>query len=89
MVCKLTVGEGGRIEIPAEALYRLGWGEGRELLLEVDGVADRIALKPVAPAKDERPDAELTTREFLERYAGSATGGMTTDEVMALTRGDD
>ena len=89
MVCKLTLGEKGTVSIPAEALRRLGWQEGRELLLEVDKVSDKIELTPAAPPKDERPDDELTFREFLDRYAGSATGGMSTDELMQMTRGED
>ena len=89
MVRKLKLGEGGTIRIPQEALSQLGWHEGDELRLHVDGGAARIGPSPTVAPVNDRPDDALTTREFLDRYAGSADGGMTTDEIMAMTRGED
>lgn len=89
----MKLGPHGQIKIPDDVRQRLGWEAEAELEFVESG--NRLTLVPAGNGKgrpdgvDERPDDALTMREFLERYAGSADGGLTTDEVMAMTRGED
>jgi AbrB family looped-hinge helix DNA binding protein len=68
----------GQVTIPQSIRQRLGIGEGAEVdFVEKDG---RVYLVKIpADGVRERP---------LRRYRGIAGAGMTTDEIMALTRGD-
>lgn len=81
----------GQIAIPLDIRRRHGWKEGRKFDLVERG--DQLTLVPARDDTVKQPvdlhDHELSMREFLQRYAGVADGGLTTDEVMAMTRGDD
>ena len=75
----------GQVTIPAEIRAAAQIAPGAKLEWEYDSLAHRlIATKPI--------DAGNRTLSMAERIAlvrGTATTKMTTDEIMALTRGPD
>lgn len=68
----------GQVTIPMDIRDRLGIGPGAEVEFVVEGSAVRLV-----------PVDEPTTRgrRIVERLRGKGTVRMTTDEIMALTRG--
>jgi len=75
----VTVTRKGQVTIPKPVRDRLGIGPGSKIDFEVaeDGRAflRRVEKSTVKPSR-------------FERMRGTATGGLTTDEIMALTRGE-
>jgi len=72
----------GQVTIPQAVREQLGLTAGSGVDIEVrDGVA---VLRPV---DSDRPSPLAVA--FIERLRGSATVRLTTDEIMAMTRGDD
>ena len=67
----------GQVTIPQDVRRRLGIEPGSEVDFEVDGDAVRLVRRP------ERGGAALVARMRGRRLT------MSTDEIMALTRGDD
>ncbi|MBN1402827.1 MAG: AbrB/MazE/SpoVT family DNA-binding domain-containing protein [Anaerolineae bacterium] len=68
----------GQVTIPIEVRERLGIEPGSEVEFEVEG--DSVKLTPVTqPSRGERIVAHLR---------GRATVKMSTDEIMALMRGE-
>ena len=72
----MRVTEKGQVTVPKSIREALGIAAGAEVTFELQG--DHAVLKRV-----EQPDV---VAERLERYAGSADVGMSTDEILALTR---
>ncbi len=73
----------GQVTIPIAVRERLGIVPGTEVEFDVDGEGARMRR---VDGRD--PGAALV--EHLRRHgAASRTTGMTTDEIMALTRGED
>ena len=70
----------GQVTIPQPIRHAAGIGPGTEVefVLRDDGV---IVLRRAEAARREELDAAI------ERLRGSATSGMTSDEIMRLTRG--
>lgn len=68
----------GQVTIPIEIREQLGLHPGSAVEFSVDGDAVRITRAQ---------DDEGRGRRLVARMRGSATSGMTTDEIMALTRG--
>ena len=69
----------GQVTIPQELRERFALGPGAEV--EVVATDDGALVRPVADANDgSRPVARLRDR---------ADGGLSADEVLRLTRGDD
>ncbi len=70
----------GQVTIPKPIRDRLGLGPGStvEFEIEEDG---RVLLRPA--------DRTVPARSRFERLRGRATAGMSTDQIMALTRGED
>jgi AbrB family looped-hinge helix DNA binding protein len=70
----------GQVTIPVEIRERLGLLPHTEVRFEVEGNTVRLVREVVAP----------TGRglRLLERMRGRATSGMSTEEIMALTRGE-
>jgi len=68
----------GQVTIPVEIREQLGLLPGTEVEFTVDGDAARVKRSEHA----ERPGEIL-----VRRLRGRATSGMSTDEIMALTRG--
>jgi AbrB family looped-hinge helix DNA binding protein len=71
----------GQVTIPLEIRERVGLAPGMEVDFEVDG--DDVRLRRTTNSKTR---GELIV-EQMRRHPGSGT--MTTDEIMALTRGED
>jgi AbrB family looped-hinge helix DNA binding protein len=67
----------GQVTIPQEIREQLGLLPHSEVVFEVDGDAVRIRK---AEASNARGNA------LLARMRGTATSGLTTDEILALTR---
>ncbi len=74
----VTVTSKGQVTIPKQVRDRLGINPGSKVDFEVaeDGRAflRRVGRRAVKPSR-------------FERMRGTATSGLTTDEIMALTRG--
>ncbi|KAA0578670.1 AbrB/MazE/SpoVT family DNA-binding domain-containing protein [Azospirillum sp. Sh1] len=70
----------GQVTIPKPIRDRLGIGPGSAVEFEIaeDG---RVILKPA--------DRTLPAKSRFERLRGRATAGLSTDQIMALTRGED
>lgn len=71
----------GQVTIPIEIRERLGLLPNSEVEFEVEGTAVRI--RKVRKGRRARGRG----RSIVERLRGKATSGMSTDEIMALTRG--
>jgi AbrB family looped-hinge helix DNA binding protein len=72
----------GQVTIPIEIRHAAKLAEGTELEWTYDPITRRI----VATRRGARP--RRSGPSPFARLRGSAKGGMTTDEIMALTRGD-
>jgi AbrB family looped-hinge helix DNA binding protein len=68
----------GQVTVPVEIRERLGIQPGTEVEFEV--VGDTVVMRK---AKDSRRRG----RSIVARMRGRATVSMTTDEIMAVTRG--
>jgi AbrB family looped-hinge helix DNA binding protein len=71
----------GQVTIPQEIREKFGLLPNTEVEFVVRGNAIHLvkAAQPKRPTRGER---------IVSRLRGSATGGMSTDEIMALTRGE-
>jgi AbrB family looped-hinge helix DNA binding protein len=72
----------GQVTIPVEIREKAGLLPGTEVDFELDGGAVRI-VRARSPRRETRGD------EIVRRLRGSATVKMSTDEIMALTRGEE
>jgi AbrB family looped-hinge helix DNA binding protein len=70
----------GQVTIPIDIRERLGLLPHTEVRFEVEGNAVRIVREEKAPRG--------RGQRLLERMRGRATSGMSTEEIMALTRGE-
>lgn len=72
----------GKVTIPLEIRERLGFYENTEVDFVVEGNAVRLvkARQPRGPSRGQR---------VVEGLRGKAQLGLTTDEIMAMTRGED
>ncbi len=71
----------GQVTIPKPVRDRLGLRPGDRVKFEVDAEG-AVLLRRAAPQPD------LPADRFT-RLLGCATAGLTTDEIMAMTRGED
>ncbi|MBI4612092.1 MAG: AbrB/MazE/SpoVT family DNA-binding domain-containing protein [Planctomycetes bacterium] len=69
----------GQVTIPQDMRLRLGLLPHTEVEFEVVGNAVKIRRPSGKPGRG---------RALVERLRGTAKPGMTTDEIMALTRGE-
>ena len=67
----------GQVTIPQEIREQLGLLPHSEVIFEVDGNAVRIMKAEASTARG---------NALLARMRGTATSGLTTDEILALTR---
>ncbi len=67
----------GQVTIPIEIRERLGLLAGTEVKFEVDDEAVRLTRVAAAPGRG---------RAIADRLRGRATGSLSTEEIMALTR---
>lgn len=72
----MRVTEKGQVTIPQPIREAMGIVPGSEVVFELQG--DHAVVRRIV-----RPEV---VAERLERYAGSADAGMSTDEILALTR---
>jgi AbrB family looped-hinge helix DNA binding protein len=72
----------GQVTIPIEIREKAGLLPGTEVDFELAGGEVRIVRTRV-------PRRETRGQEIVRRLRGSATVRMSTDEIMALTRGED
>lgn len=68
----------GQVTIPIEIRQRLGLLPGTEVHFEVEGNAVRIVR--------EESSTRSRGQRLLKHMRGRATSGMSTEEIMALTR---
>ena len=71
----------GQVTIPVEIRERLGLLPNSEVEFSVEGTAVRIRR-----ARGGRKQGR--GRSIVEHLRGKATSGLTTDQIMALTRGE-
>jgi AbrB family looped-hinge helix DNA binding protein len=72
----------GQVTIPVAIREKAGLLPGTEVDFEIVGDAVRIV-------RAKAPKGETRGEEIVRRLRGSATVMMSTDEIMALTRGED
>ena len=70
----------GQVTIPAELREKTGLLPHTNVEFQLDGAAVRIVRAPVQ-------GEGARSRRLIDRLRGSASVQMTTDEIMALTRG--
>ncbi len=75
----MKVSEKGQITIPKELRDALGIGAGSQIVCERD--ADTIVVRKVT-------GGQTRGRQLADRLRGRGDVAMSTDEIMALTRGD-
>jgi antitoxin PrlF len=71
----------GQVTIPVGIREKAGLLPGVEVDFELTGDTVHIV-------RAKTPIGETRGQQIVRRLRGSATGGMTTDEIMALMRGD-
>ena len=71
----------GQVTIPVEIRERLGLLPNSEVEFAVEGAAVRIR-------KSRRGRKHGRGRSIVAHLRGKATSGLTTDQIMALTRGE-
>lgn len=71
----------GQVTIPQDIREQLGLLPNTEVEFEIDGDAVRVKK---AAGRDAR---RARGRALIEHMRGRATSGLTTDEIMRLTRG--
>lgn len=72
----------GQVTIPVEIREKAGLPPGTEVDFELDGEGVRIV-------RAKAPRGETRGQRAVRLLRGSATVRMTTDEIMALTRGEE
>ncbi|HYZ25672.1 MAG TPA: AbrB/MazE/SpoVT family DNA-binding domain-containing protein [Geminicoccaceae bacterium] len=72
----------GQVTIPVAIREKAGLLPGTEVDFQLDGAT-------VCIFKARAPKRETRGQEIVRRLRGSATVKMSTDEIMALTRGED
>jgi AbrB family looped-hinge helix DNA binding protein len=72
----------GQVTIPVGIREKAGMLPGTEVDFELAGDSVRIV-------RAKAPKSETRGQEIVRRLRGSATVKMSTDEIMALTRGED
>lgn len=70
----------GQVTIPIEIRERLGLLPHTEVRFEVEGNGVRIVREKTSPGR--------RGQKLLEKMRGRATSGMSTEEIMALTRAE-
>jgi AbrB family looped-hinge helix DNA binding protein len=77
---RMRINSKGQVTIPAKIRKDLGLMPGCEVSLDID--IDRLIRQKA------RSGSGSKGKELVERMRGRATTGLTTDEIMALTRGE-
>lgn len=75
----MRITEKGQVTIPIHVREELGLKPGDEVDFVVDGNEARLTRGAGTPRRPQR---------IIERLIGTGDGNLTTDEIMALTRGE-
>ncbi len=78
----MKVSSKGQITIPRAIREQFGLRPGTEV--EVVARGEEVLIQPGAP-----PTTGDAIADWLERFRGSATSKLSTDELMRVTRGED
>jgi AbrB family looped-hinge helix DNA binding protein len=74
----------GQVTIPVAIREKAGLWPGTEVDFEIGGDGQTVHM-----VRATAPKGETRGQEIVRRLRGSATVKMSTDEIMALTRGED
>jgi AbrB family looped-hinge helix DNA binding protein len=74
----------GQVTIPVAIREKAGLWPGTEVDFQLEDDGQTVHIFRAKALK-----GETRGQEIVRRLRGSATGGMSTDEIMALTRGED
>ncbi len=78
----------GQVTIPKPIRDFLDIGPGS--LIEFEPLPDgRVAMKPVATKRRRKVPTPIAKDDPLAKWVGAASGGMSTDALMRMTRGKD
>jgi AbrB family looped-hinge helix DNA binding protein len=75
----------GQITIPKAVRERAGITEATDL--DVIYENGKVVVEKVAATDAERQRRAREIKEWIERFRGTADNGLTTDEIMEMTRG--
>ena len=75
----------GQVTIPVEIRQRAGFLPGTDVAIIMDGDVVRIVKASPSEQDISRRSAEFDA--WLDRVKGTATSGLTTDDIMKMTRG--
>jgi AbrB family looped-hinge helix DNA binding protein len=75
----------GQVTIPLEIRRRAGFLPGTEVAVVMDGDVVRIVRKQPDDKSTDQRMAEF--QEWLSKVRGTATAGLTSDEILSETRG--
>jgi antitoxin PrlF len=78
----------GQVTIPKRIRDFLDIGPGSRIEFELlpDG---RVAIRPVAQKRRRKATVSITKDDPLAKWVGAASGGVSTDVLMRMTRGED
>ena len=78
----------GQVTIPKPIRDFLDIGPGSRIEFEPlpDG---RVVIRPVAPKRKRKTAGPIAKDDPLAKWVGAARGGISTDELMRMTRGKD
>ena len=79
----------GQVTIPQELRERHGFTPGTEVEFVEDGAVLQLKKTWVRPTPEEIRAHTKHLESFRKHFEEGPYGGMTTDEIMQLTRGDD
>ena len=80
----MKIGAKGQVTIPAKLVEQAGFGPDDELSVRIDSGVLTIRAANDRPSVAQDPGRELVAH--MQRYRSALT--MTTDDVMAMTRGE-
>lgn len=75
----------GQVTIPVEIRQRAGFLPGTDVAIIMDG--DVVRIIKASPSEKEKSRRSAEFDAWLEKFRGTATSGLTTDEIMRMTRG--
>jgi AbrB family looped-hinge helix DNA binding protein len=80
----MRIASKGQVTIPVAIRKKAGLWPGTEVAFEIGEDGQTVHMVRAKALK-----GETRGQEIVRRLRGSATAGMSTDEIMALTRGED
>lgn len=75
----------GQVTIPKDIRDRTGMQPGTEIDFVING--DRVWVRKRAAQEGSEDERVRKFRSHLARFRGTGTSGLTTDEIMEMTRG--